>query len=114
MNKLLGIWNFIRRYKYAVTILVFGLIIGVLDENNLIQRMKHRSEIRELNSEIRHYREEYEQSSKMLKELTTNPDELEKVAREKYLMKKSNEDIYVFESDMDGDKRETESDETNQ
>ena len=32
-----------------------------------------------------------------LKELTSNPEALEKIAREKYLMKKPNEDVYVFE-----------------
>ena len=36
----------------------------------------------------------------MLKEITSNPKELEKVARERYLMKKSNQDIYVFEEDL--------------
>lgn len=32
-----------------------------------------------------------------LKELTTNPEALDENAREKYLMKKSDEDIFVFE-----------------
>ena len=42
-----------------------------------------------------------EKSSEELKELTSNPEMLEKVAREKYLMKKPNEDIYIFEEDLD-------------
>ena len=92
MSKLLEAWNFIRRYKYAITIGVFLLIIGVLDENSLIRRISHRREIYQLNSEIERYRK--------LKEITSNPKELEKVARERYLMKKSNEDIYVFEEDL--------------
>lgn len=109
MDRLRIIWTFISRHKYSITILAFGLIIGILDENSVIRRIRHRNEIHELNAEIRQYREEYEQSSRTLKELTSNPDELEKVAREKYFMKKSNEDIYVFESDGREDKRETES-----
>ena len=32
-----------------------------------------------------------------MRELTTNPEALEKIAREKYLMKKPDEDIFVFE-----------------
>lgn len=101
MNYLKRTWSFIQRHKYAITILVFGLIIGVLDdENSLITRMKHRQEISELKTEINHYRMQYEKDSKTLKEFTTSPEVLEKIAREKYLMKKENEDIYVFEEDL--------------
>ena len=58
---------------------------------------KHRSEISALNSEIEKYRKQYEEDTEKLKELTTNPEALEKIAREKYLMKKPDEDIFVFE-----------------
>ena len=84
----------------AVYALVLGIIftsIGFLDENSLIQRVKHRSEISALNSEIEKYRKQYEEDTEKLKELTTNPEALEKIAREKYLMKKPDEDIFVFE-----------------
>ena len=93
MSKLLTIWNYIRRHKYMITVLIFIVVIGFLDENSLIQRVKHRSEISALNSEI----EKYEEDTEKLKELTTNPEALEKIAREKYLMKKPDEDIFVFE-----------------
>lgn len=97
MSKLLTIWNYNRRHKYLITVLIFLVVIGFLDENSLIQRIKHRSEISSLNSEIEKYRKQYERDTEKLKELTTNPEALEKIAREKYLMKKPNEDIYVFE-----------------
>ena len=88
MSKLLTIWNYIRRHKYMITVLIFIVVIGFLDENSLIQRVKHRSEISALNSEIEKYRKQYEEDTEKLKELTTNPEALEKIAREKYLMKK--------------------------
>lgn len=97
MSKLLTIWNYIRRHKYMITVLIFIVVIGFLDENSLIQRVKHRSEISTLNSEIEKYRKQYEEDTEKLKELTTNPEALEKIAREKYLMKKPDEDIFVFE-----------------
>ena len=97
MSKLLTIWNYIRRHKYMITVLIFIVVIGFLDENSLIQRVKHRSEISSLNSEIEKYRKQYEEDTEKLKELTTNPEALEKIAREKYLMKKPDEDIFVFE-----------------
>ena len=97
MSKLLTIWNYIRRHKYMITVLIFIVVIGFLDENSLIQRVKHRIEISALNSEIEKYRKQYEEDTEKLKELTTNPEALEKIAREKYLMKKPDEDIFVFE-----------------
>ena len=97
MSKLSALWNFIGRHKYLITLLVFGVIIVFLDENSLIQRAKHREEIRELNEEIAKYRKQFEEDTRKLKELTDNPEALEKIAREKYLMKKPNEDIFIFE-----------------
>ena len=101
MKYLKLILNFIPQHKYLITLLIFGLIIGVLDdENSLITRAKHANEISELKAEIKQYRQQYEKDSKTLKEFTTSPDALEKVARENYLMKKENEDIYIFEEDL--------------
>ena len=101
MSKLVELWEFVRCHKYLITVVLFLLIIGVLDENSLIRRVQYWHEISTLKSEIEMYREQYEKDSRMLKELTTHPDELEQVARERYLMKKPNEDIYIFEEDVD-------------
>lgn len=54
-------------------------------------------EISQLKEEIEKYRADYEENTKRLNEISTNPDAIEQIAREKYLMKKPNEDIYVFE-----------------
>ena len=97
MSKLRTIWIYIRQHKYLITVVSFLVIIVFLDENSLIQRAKHREEIRELNEEIAKYRKQFEEDTRKLKELTDNPEALEKIAREKYLMKKPNEDIFIFE-----------------
>ena len=91
------IWTYIRKHKYLITIAAFLVIIVFLDENSLIQRAKHQQEINTLNSEIKKYRKQYEEDTEKLKELTNNPEAMEKIAREKYLMKKPNEDIFIFE-----------------
>ena len=91
------IWTYIRKHKYLITIAAFLVIIVFLDENSLIQRAKHQQEINTLNSEITKYRKQYEEDTEKLKELSNNPEAMEKIAREKYLMKKPNEDIFIFE-----------------
>ena len=97
MDKLITIWSFICRRKYLITVVAFAVIIGVLDENSLFRRLGHEREISQLKEEIEKYRADYEENTKRLNELNSNPDAIEQVAREKYLMKKPNEDIYVFE-----------------
>ena len=97
MSKLMTLWKYIRRHKYLITVLAFLVIIVFLDENSLIQRAQHRQEINDLTTEIEKYRKQYEDDTERLKELTTNPEALEKIAREKYFMKKPNEDIFIFE-----------------
>lgn len=97
MGKLISIWSFIRRRKYLITVVAFAVIIGFLDENSLVRRFGYEREISQLKEEIEKYRADYEENTKRLNEITTNPDAIEQIAREKYLMKKPNEDIYVFE-----------------
>jgi cell division protein FtsB len=97
MSRLLTIWNHIRRHKYLITIVAFLVVIVFFDENSLIQRAQHKREISTLKSEIARYRKQYEEDTRKLKELMNNPEALEKIAREKYLMKKPNEDIFIFE-----------------
>jgi len=97
MSKLLTLWNFIGRHKYIITLIIFGIIIVFLDENSLIQRARHKDEIKTLKNEISKYRVQFEEDTERLKEITNNPEALEKIAREKYLMKKPDEDIFIFE-----------------
>ena len=97
MSKLMTVWNYIRQHKYLITIVAFLVIIVFLDDNSLIQRAKHRQEINALTNEIEKYKKQYEEDTEKLKELTDNPEAMEKIAREVYLMKKPNEDIFIFE-----------------
>jgi cell division protein DivIC len=99
MIKLLTIWNFIRKHKYWITVLIFVTIIGFLDENSMVHRVSNIRKINKLHESIKEYQADYNENSKKLNELTTNPRSIEKVAREKYLMKKPNEDIYVIQAD---------------
>ncbi len=97
MNRLLSLWDFIGKHKYLITISFFVVVIGFLDENSIVKRIGYQQEINTLNSEIDKYRKEYEESTQRLNELISNPEAIERIAREKYFMKKPNEDIFVFE-----------------
>ena len=100
MDNFSSIRKFIGRYKYIITLVVFGVIIVFLDENSILRRMEVANEARNTRNEIEKYRQDFEESTQRLNELDADSNSIERIAREKYLMKKPNEDIYVFEEDL--------------
>lgn len=76
--------------------MVFAGWMLFFDRNDLISQYDYRTELTKLQEEKDFYTFEIERVKKTLDELTTNQAMLEKFAREKYLMKKENEDVYVI------------------
>ena len=72
-------------------------IIIFVDNDNLRKRFANSMEIKRLNSEIEQYKEEYKEATRKLEDLERSREGIEKIARERYFMKKDNEDIFVFE-----------------
>ena len=84
------------RDKYKMTILVFLVWMTFFDENNFISQVENQLKLAELEADKKHYVSEIEQSAEDLKLLQNNKELLEKFARERYLMKKEDEEIFVF------------------
>ena len=66
------------------------------DSNNFIYRLRLASEITDLEESIEIHKVKIDELRRQKKDLFGNQRNLEKFAREKYLMKKSNEDIFVI------------------
>ena len=96
MGRLITLWGYIRRYKYLVAIVIFLLILGVLDENSLWVRYQRQVEIGNLHRQIQKFQEQYDAETAQLQALENDPSAVERLAREKYLMKRDNEDVFVF------------------
>jgi len=84
------------RNKYVLTALIFLLWLLLFDQNNLAERRKSTREYNQLLQEKEYYQKKIEDDRKRIEELKTNADNLEKFAREQYLMKKDNEDIFII------------------
>jgi cell division protein DivIC len=82
---------------YFVTGLCFMVWLTFLDSNDLISRFKMGAKLRSLENEKEYYQQKVAEVEKDRVELMTNKELLEKFAREKYLMKKETEDIFVIE-----------------
>ena len=84
------------RNKYLILLLLFILWIVFLDDYNLINQSKMNNKVDELKGQKEFYTIEIKADSTELHQLKNNPAEQEKFAREKFLMKKDNEDIFII------------------
>ena len=98
-ERLFAYWSAIRTKVsiWRLFVVVFIFIMVFIDNNSLIQRYEYNKKIKELQKEIKHYNQIIEEGRLQLEELRSNDDLLKKFAREKFLMKKPNEDIFLIE-----------------
>lgn len=83
--------------KYVLAVVVLTIWMLFFDQNNLIDRVVNMRKYQQLKKDKEYYQTKIEEDRKKLLELRTNRENLEKFAREQYLMKKDNEDIFVIE-----------------
>lgn len=81
--------------KYFLTLLAFVVWLVFFDSNNLIMQQDLNAKLKELQIEKRFYLEEIRKDSLLTLQLRTDSASLERFARERYLMKKSNEDLFL-------------------
>ena len=82
--------------KFVIASLIFLLWILFFDQNNLLNRISDLRTLREMKAQKEYYEKKIETDIQRTKELETDDDNLEKFAREQYLMKKANEDVFVI------------------
>jgi len=82
--------------KYFLVSLAFWVWMIFFDKNDLFSQYQYHEQVNKLKQERDFYQKETEKVRKDLDELTSNPKMLEKFAREKYFMKKDNEDVFVI------------------
>ena len=90
--------------KYIWVLLFFVSWMLFLDNYSYLDHRLLNQQIQELEDNKKYYKEEINQDLKSIKSFK-NPDQIEKYAREKYYMKRENEDIYIIEfEDENGEK----------
>ena len=99
MDRLRKLIDFLSPYLknwYVVTSLVFCIWMLVFDRHNLISQVRERRKLNQLKEDQAYFTKENEANRVRMKELMSDPENLEKFAREQYLMKKDNEDVFVI------------------
>ena len=100
MEKLKECWLKVKPYcnKYVIVIVFFVVMILFVGKNNVFTRIRYNREIAALEEEIERYEQQRDESRRRLEDLRVGEEELEKTAREQYLMKRADEDLFLLES----------------
>ena len=75
--------------------LAFIVMLLFFGENNYMEISKQKSEINKLNSQIKNMEDSAQYYERKYQALNTDKENLEKLARENYGMKRINEDVYI-------------------
>jgi cell division protein FtsB len=89
-------WRKIIKNKYFITGFSFLIWLSFFDRNDFITQHAYSSRLHQLEKERNYYMAEIVKNKNEVSDLLTNPKKLEKYAREKYRMKRDNEEVYVI------------------
>lgn len=79
-----------------LTLLAVVVWISFFDKYDLVTQYQARQALRQLEKDKQYYADEIKKNQEEINELQTNAQSLEKFAREKYLMKKDDEDVFLI------------------
>lgn len=98
MSMLKKIFRVAKNRYFLVTLFAMSWII-FFDRYNLMKRVEDEMELHKLKQEREYYVEQIKMVEKNRDELLSNPQSLERFARERYFMKKDNEEVYIVEDE---------------
>lgn len=84
------------RNKYFLATIAFVLLLLLNDRNSLFDQYEYSKNLKEVKEKHQHYQKEITKVRAQQQELFGSGKNLEKFARERYLMKRDNEDIFVM------------------
>ena len=94
------LWRSVARLflknKYLLTGSFFLVWMLFFNDKDLISEFKRKEKLKELQQSEEHLGATISETKQELSQLKTNAQTIEKYAREKYLMKKDNEDLFIF------------------
>ena len=93
VGKGLSLW---LKNKYLIALGVFAAIMLFFDKNDIFTQSARKSQLRDIQESKQYYTDRIATERKELELLKSNLATLEKYAREKYLMKRDNEDLYLI------------------
>lgn len=94
MLKLIG--KAISKFKYLIALAIFAIFTVFVGDHCWLKRMQQKNEISELQDKIAALDEQFEEDSLAILALDTDIDAVRKIARERYYMKNTGEDVFLI------------------
>ena len=107
MNRLLTYIPGFLKNKYFIAFAAFCVVILFLDKNDIFSQYKRHKELGELQQSKKYFISQITAERKDLEALESTPAAVEKVAREKYFMKRDNEEIFLVPENPDFNQAKT-------
>lgn len=82
--------------KYFLSLVLFSVWVIFFDQHNLVDRYKSKQHLNQLKSDTVFYQQKIRKDRETMKLLKTNPQNLERFAREQYRMKAPDEEVFVI------------------
>lgn len=98
METIKSLFGWGRRY-FSLTLLIvvaYMLFLFVFNDNSMARSIELDRTIDSLRQEIKVSQDSLRYYDNLNRRLSTDPEEMERVAREQYNMNRENEDVYVF------------------
>ncbi|HEU4902966.1 MAG TPA: septum formation initiator family protein [Flavisolibacter sp.] len=87
----------VLRNKYLLTVSVFVVWMIFFDKNDLFTQLERNRNLKEIEKSKDYYAQKIAESKKFSQDIQSNAAAIEKFAREKYLMKRENEDLFLIQ-----------------
>jgi cell division protein FtsB len=100
MNRFSFLFKILKN-KYAISVIVFVVWISFFDRNDLFTQWDRKQELQKLETSSLFYEKEIATTKKDLTDLNNKPAILEKFAREKFFLKRPNEDLFLVNDSTD-------------
>ena len=83
--------------RYFLVSVVFVVWMLFFDQRDYFQQKASAEELKKIQTSIKYYENEINSTQSQLNNLQSNPTSIEKFGREKYLLKREGEELYLFE-----------------
>lgn len=99
MGRINNIWYYLSRHKYLITIVIGIVLVGVVDENSVRSLVMLTMRLSEKKEELQSYEDQFERDSIRLHNFEASLKGVETIARERYKMKRPDEDVFVLSTE---------------
>lgn len=86
--------------RYLLAVVAFVVWMLFFDQRDVFLQMERAKELKKLEEAKSYYNKEIQNTKSQLEHLQTNPRSIEKFARERYLLKREGEEVFVFEDSL--------------